>query len=69
MLNEWVIRRPVVQPGPCCREGSTQRHTEKEQWAVLSLTHTGTLWAFKNTLLFLENKLTITLDFNVGWKS
>lgn len=63
VLNECVIRRP----GPL-HERFTQRNAEREQWTVLNLTYTGTLWPVSvKAVLFLENKLTITLAFNTGW--
>lgn len=59
MLNEWVIRRPVVHGAP------TGRGPHREGTVVDIHWHSVVLLC-KNTVLFLENELTITLDCSVG---
>ena len=65
VLNEWVIRRPVVQRAPTGRgpHGDIRRKNRG-----LSDIHWQSVARLcKNTESLLETKLTTTLDFNMGW--
>lgn len=68
VLNEWVIRRPVVHRAPTGRGPlHTETHVERTVGCLKPDIDWHSVVLLCKAVFFMENKLTIKLDFNVGW--